>query len=87
MKNLYNRDRGLCEVHYYRRERTEEILDQYPDPLCWILCKMAERNFEEWIGEKPRTQGADEVRENGLTTNQQRWADEIAAQIEGDSDE
>lgn len=85
MEKLYSSDRGLCEVHYYRRERVEEVIEEYPDPLNWLLSKMVERNCEEWIGEKPRTHGADQVRETGLTTNQQRWAKEIAEQISGDS--
>lgn len=64
---------------------TEQIKEEYPKPLSWLLVELAEFNREKWLAEdSPRknTIGAEEVRETGLTTNEQEWAAKIADRLE-----
>lgn len=69
---------------------TEEIREEYPEPLAWLLVELAEFNREKWLAEdSPRknTYGADEVRETGLTTNEQEWAAKVAKKMENGGDD
>lgn len=71
----------LCEPHYYAGKH-ESIYHDYPRPLNEIMLLMMNRNCEEWLtGEKREKLGAESVREQGLTRNQKKWADEIAGKL------
>ncbi|QCW05298.1 hypothetical protein [Natrinema pallidum] len=63
---------------------TRQIKAEYPDPLCYLLIELAEYNRGKWL-EPPMdgTIGAENVRETGLTSNQQEWAATLADALEG----
>lgn len=66
-------------------KHTEDIQDRFPAPLSFLLIELAEMNRDKWLdGEEWRrnTIGAEDVMKYGLTENQRRWANEIAAQME-----
>lgn len=73
----------MCEMHYLKRKHTDRIWEKYDEPLKFLLVQIAENNCKEWLREKPDTIGADEVRETGFTTNQQRWISEITGKEVG----
>ena len=73
------------ELNAGLHRHTEEIKEEYPEPLNWLLVELAEYNREKWLAEdspRKRTIGADEVRETGLTSNEQEWAAQIADRLE-----
>jgi len=88
----------LMEEHALSEESTVEnglhrhtirIKEEYPEPLNWLLVELAEYNRDEWLGHdnpKSSTFGAEEVRETGLTSNQQEWAQQIANSLEEDDE-
>ncbi|WP_276257171.1 hypothetical protein [Halomontanus rarus] len=77
----------MTEARDGLHEHTQRINAEYPEPLCYLLIEMAEYNREKWLNPpRDKTYGADEVRETGLTSNQQQWAETIAAALEDDSE-
>lgn len=60
--------------------------DEYPEPLNWLMNEIEMMNKEYWVENRPKLNGAEEVRRTGLTTNQKRWADKIAQKIEEEGD-
>lgn len=62
----------------------ERILDAYPEPLNYLLVELVQGNEAYWLEDdrRQKLRGAEVVREQGLTTNQQRWATTIAENLE-----
>ena len=65
-------------------EIKEKMLDEYPEPLNFLLVELVIANEEYWLNHETRkkTYGAAAIRNHGLTYNQQRWADTIADSVE-----
>lgn len=78
-----NMDNDISKRH------TEEITERFPEPLCYLLIDLAERNREHLFnGEKWRrgTIGYENVRECGLTAFQIGLAEETADLMETTND-
>lgn len=69
----------MTETEDYQKR----LLDEYPAPLNYLLVELVMANEEYWLRDEDRQNmyGAEVVREQGLTTNQRRWANEIADNI------
>ena len=62
----------------------DRLLEEYPEPLNYLLVELVMANEAYWLRDEHRREmyGAEVVREQGLTSNQQRWADMIAENLE-----
>lgn len=60
----------------------QRLLDAYPEPLNWLAAMLFEANLRKWIG--TGTYGEEQVVEYGLTENQYRFCERLAADVDGD---
>lgn len=63
--------RGVTEAH---AERLEE---QYDGPVLNLALQLLERNRREWLYADPESNGAQAVRDHGLTGNQRKWLNDL----------
>lgn len=64
-------------------EIAERLKCEYPAPLNLLLISLYDRNKDYWLnGPGKGTIGAENVREHGLTQNQQAFAEAVAEQMD-----
>lgn len=69
---------GMLTSHHQR-----DAIEHLPEPLNWLASEMIAQNEEVWLRSgKSNTHGAECVREQGLTTNQWDWIEEIASRMD-----
>ena len=69
---------GMLTSHHQ-----QDAIERLPGPLNWLVSQMIAQNEEVWLRSgKSDTYGAECVREQGLTTNQWDWVEEIARQMD-----
>lgn len=68
-----NSDAELEVPVQIKNEHAERIKETYDGRVVDLALMLLEANRREWLHGKPDTNGADEVRRHGLTTNQRKF--------------
>ncbi|MFW5900481.1 MAG: hypothetical protein ACOCTH_01735 [Halodesulfurarchaeum sp.] len=60
-----------------KKEHAQRLKEQYDGPVLNLALMLLEHNRREWMHQKPKTNGAQEVERHGLTENQRHWLNEL----------
>lgn len=59
-------------------------VEELPEPLQFLVNDIIELN-QEWLENHQETYGADYLKENELTRNQEKWVEDIAEEMRPDN--